>query len=115
MFEIVTWGVVVLFIGGVAGLAVRLTRGTPKRRGVVLSSAPTVWVTMYDHKHGTDIEVFDTEEAAELFRQQLAAEWWDEEMEGNMPTDPKEAADAYFAAGQKHGEWFDVREQRVRQ
>lgn len=116
MFEVVTWGVVVLFIGGVAGLAVRLTR-RPRGRALVLTATRpgTVWVTMYDHKHGTDIEVFHTEEAAELFRQQLAAEWWDDEMEGSMPTDPKEAADAYFAAGQKHGEWFDVREQRVRQ
>jgi len=75
----------------------------------------TVWVTMYDHKHGTDIDVFYSEEAAEAYRQGLADDWWDEAMDEPKPADPKEAADAYFAAGAKHGEFFDVREQAVRQ
>lgn len=113
MFEKVMWGVVaVLFIAGVAGLAVRLTRRP--RDGAVLPRPATVWVTMYDHKHGTDIEVFESEASAEAYRQELADDWWDDFMEEDRPTDPKEAADAYFTAGAKHGEFFDVREQRVR-
>lgn len=119
MFDKVMLGVVaVLFIAGVAGLAVRLTRrqrtGTSLTFTPVLPASAMVWVTMYDHKHGTDIEVFESEAAAEAYRQELVGDYWDDTMEEAKPSDPKEAADAYFAAGAKHGEFFDVREQRVR-
>lgn len=105
-------GVGILLVLGLGILTGMAVRRRPTLHAIPLASS--VWVAMYEHKHGTDIEVFTSEAEAEAFRQELANDWWDEVMEETKPTDPKEAADAYFAAGAKHGEFFEVRQQHVR-
>ena len=55
-----------------------------------------VFVATYDHKHGTDVRVFQDESKAETWRQEIVAEWWNSQMEGEKPSDPAAAADAYF-------------------
>lgn len=73
-----------------------------------------VFVTLYQHRHGTDVDVFRTREAAEQLRVQIAQEWFDEELpDQKKPDNPDELADVYFKkVGERMGreEWFEVRE-----
>ncbi len=73
----------------------------------------TIQVAIWTHRHGDDVMVFQTIEGAKSWRQEIAAEWWVNEMNGApMPDDPEKAADAYFKAmGERasKGEFFEVR------
>lgn len=68
-----------------------------------------VFVTIYDHKHGTDVNVFSTKELATQHRIDIADEWWVMEYPNKpKPTDPEEMVDAYF---DNHAtEWFEFAE-----
>lgn len=35
-----------------------------------------VWVAMYEHKYGTDVCVFSTEEKALAWRDEIGRDWW---------------------------------------
>lgn len=74
-----------------------------------------VWVTLYTHKHGNDINVFETVEQAEAFRRKLAADYWEDQMDGEpMPADPEEAADMYFEQVGSYGEeFFEIEQSEV--
>jgi hypothetical protein len=75
-----------------------------------------VFVAHYEHRHGDDIRVFATEEAAEKWRQAVADEWWEHEMEGDPPSNPEELADEYFdRMGERYSdsEYFSVYEREV--
>lgn len=74
-----------------------------------------VWVTIYTHKYGNDINVFETEEQAEEHRQEIAREYWDDTLiDEPMPSDPQEAADAYFEHVTEFGEeYFECSQQEI--
>lgn len=57
-----------------------------------------VFVTVWSHRHGEDITVFDSAEKAELHRQSIAQNEWESEMEKPMPEaePPNVIADLYF-------------------
>lgn len=59
-----------------------------------------VYVTVYSHKHGEDVYVFDSAEKAERHREACAQEWWEHEMDKPMPEaePPSVIADMYFDA-----------------
>lgn len=60
-------------------------------------SRDSVIVGVYSHRHGRDINVYRTNEAAEAARRDLASEWWSEVFpDAEIPSDRKEAADCYF-------------------
>lgn len=66
----------------------------------------TIYVVVYEHKHGSDIFARRSRTEAENLRNELAADWWDEEMpEGEpKPEDPYELADIYFDEMSSRGE-----------
>ena len=60
------------------------------------------------HRHGEDVHLFDTEEAAFAELVSFVKEWWEGEMGGRkMPEDAKEAVEAYFAA-MDGDEYYDI-------
>lgn len=57
----------------------------------------TVFVAVHEDKFGTNVSVYATADLAEQARQEIAAENWEDDMDDKeMPSDPAEAADAYF-------------------
>lgn len=66
-----------------------------------------VWVLEYSHKHGTDVTVHATEQAARLAVTQIARDFWEDVMGPGMPADPDaldddEATRIYFEACGDH-------------
>lgn len=73
----------------------------------------TIWLGVYEHRHGTDIAAYSSEAAADAAREALAREQWEHE----LPDDPMpgtDVADAYFDLMAERGEWFEVRAVQVR-
>ncbi len=72
----------------------------------------TVHVAIWEHEYGDTVRVFAREGDAEKWRQEIADEWWEKEMDKReKPKDPKEAADDYFrAVGERldRNEYFAV-------
>ena len=66
---------------------------------------PVVWVATYDHKHGINVCVFETEAGAKEWRDEVAREDWREWCEGEPPEEG--AGDLYFEACQGY-EWFGI-------
>jgi hypothetical protein len=66
-----------------------------------------VIVAIWDHRHGQDIRVFDSEDGAKRWQREIAEEWWEKEL-GNepKPEDPQEMADAYFELMEGRDEFF---------
>ena len=71
----------------------------------------TLWVAVFEHKHGMDTFALTSFEAAENLRNSIAAEFWETEM-GDLPKpeDPDELAEAYFNEMSSHGEFFTIHE-----
>src|SRR5262249_35201749 len=85
-----------------------------KRKKPVATAPVYVWIATYEHKHGKDVRVFASQAAAEAWKQELATEWWDHEMEEEMPRDRVDAAETYFGSGTSvHGETFDLGEYQI--
>lgn len=75
-----------------------------------------VWLTKYEHKHGTDLSVYATEALALAAKATIAAQWWEQELvDEPYPEDPAEAAELYFEKmGERdNGEWFTIEEHDV--
>lgn len=72
----------------------------------------SVWVLVFEHKYGMDVRTYTTRQAAEQFRQGLAADFWDTEMPEDLPRpeDPADLADAYFDEMGSHGEYATIHE-----
>lgn len=49
----------------------------------------TVFITLFEHRHGHDLAVFDSLEAAEAYKDNLAEDYWDEVNEGLEEGDPE--------------------------
>jgi hypothetical protein len=79
----------------------------------------TIWVAVYDHRFGQDIEAYGTEAEAELERQGIAGGNWDNEFNTDVPKpdDPEELADAYFEMmgerGDGHSESFTIEKKEI--
>jgi hypothetical protein len=67
-----------------------------------------VFVATYEHKHGTDIRVFQTQTQAEAWRREVADMWWDEEFDDfPRPSDPNiDIGEVYFERMRDRGEEF---------
>lgn len=63
-----------------------------------MSAGATVWVFVWEHTHGTEAEVFMSEESAQAWRQSAASASWAEEIGPSVerPTDRAVLADLYF-------------------
>lgn len=70
----------------------------------------TIYVAVFEHRHGVDVFVYRTEEQAEALRQRIASDYWEQEMPDGVerPDDPEEMADAYFGEMGDHGEYFHI-------
>lgn len=71
----------------------------------------TLWVAVFEHKHGMDTFALTSRAAAEALRRVIAADFWETEM-GDLPKpdDAEEMADAYFDEMSSHGEFFTIHE-----
>ena len=57
----------------------------------------TVYVTVYSHKHGEDIRVWQSIESALNYKNQIAEEFWDDEFPDEpRPEDASEIGEQYF-------------------
>lgn len=66
-----------------------------------------VYVAVYTHRHGEDIRVFASAEGIEGWRQDIAEEWWDDEIKNEpRPADAEAAADRYFEIMEGRDEYF---------
>lgn len=65
-----------------------------------------VVVATFQHKHGSDVQVFASAELAEAWRQEVAACNWSNGTDEAMPSDPRAAADRYFEIGESIGDEF---------
>jgi hypothetical protein len=80
------------------------------------STAPafSVFVATYQHKHGSDCQIFASAVGAELWRQEIAAEYWDGLMNEEPLPNSAEMADLYFQRSEEIGdEFFTVVESTV--
>lgn len=74
-----------------------------------------VWVAIYEHRHGTDVCVFNSEEAALAWRDSIAEDYWDYEI-GNAITKPESnIGETYFDLmfGSPSSEYFRWYQHRV--
>ena len=69
-----------------------------------------VFVAIYEHRYGTDMNVFATEAGAQAWKDELAREYWSDYCEGDPPSEG--AGDAYFEAATRgvDGEFFSIDE-----
>ena len=71
-----------------------------------------VFVAIYEHRHGSDVRVFDTFAKAQAWKDELGAECWDNVSDDPQPEDP--CGDEYFGlAGESCDEYFNVEELEV--
>ena len=66
-----------------------------------------VWVAIYEHEYGHDINVFDSPQKAEAWREEIAREYWDDLDLGGLLFD----VDVYWDNVQD--EWFNYNEYEV--
>ena len=65
-----------------------------------------VVVATYEHRHGTDIQAFDSLEKAESWREEIARQYWDDLNGTDVPEEFE--ADYYWDAMSDYGgEWFN--------
>lgn len=76
-----------------------------------------VFITLWTHPSGDEVDAFATAELAEANRQAVAStNWPDEFPDDEPPADPKELADQYFERMGDNGassEYFSVHEREV--
>ena len=68
-----------------------------------------VYVAIHEHRHGMDVNVYDTWAGAEAWKEEIARENWDRVSEDPLLED--DCADEYFDL--VHGEWFRIEECHV--
>lgn len=75
-----------------------------------------VYVAIYEHRHGTDVNVFDSEAKALAWRAEIARDCWKEFLDEPMPEDEEEVCRVYWeVAGEcmNHAEYFNIEEKEV--
>jgi hypothetical protein len=84
--------------------ALRIQASTPDGQG-----ATRVFTLTIEHRHGTDVTVHRTREAARAALHAYVVDWWEKEgVGGEMPSDLDEAITAYF--DQVDGEYHSIGE-----
>lgn len=80
-------------------------------------SETVVYVTIYSHKDGDDVAVWQSMESALNYQNQIAEEWWDHEFPDKpRPEDRSEIGQAYFDLVDHNGnEWFSISKCEVKQ
>lgn len=73
-----------------------------------------VFVTRYEHKHGSDLTVFATQDLAIKAQAGIARDWWNEREDQSTPDDhstlsDEEVIEAYFTADNEE-EFFTIEE-----
>ena len=68
-----------------------------------------VFVAIHEHRHGYDVRVFDLWKKAQVWKDEIGAEWWSEVSDDPQPEDP--CGDEYF--DRVEGEWFNVEDCEV--
>ena len=72
----------------------------------------TVFVAVYEHRHGIDVRVFRTFAGAQAWKDEIGAEFWSRVSDDPQPEDA--CGDEYFdLAFGYHGEYFRVDEREV--
>lgn len=61
-----------------------------------MSTANTVYVAVYEHRHGTDIRVFRDEADAWSWKRTIALDWYDREIQGVDKPDTDEGVEADY-------------------
>lgn len=69
-----------------------------------------IFVANYEHKYGNDLRAFAKAELAEEWRQRIALEWYESELDKEPPPDGLIAADDYF---DRVDEYFSVSELEI--
>lgn len=75
-----------------------------------------VFVAVYEHRHGTDINVFDSEAKALAWRAEIARDCWKEFLDEPMPEGEDEMCRVYWeVAGEcmNHAEYFNIEEKEI--
>jgi hypothetical protein len=80
-----------------------------------MSATHTVWVLAIDHRHGTDITAYGSEEAARSALAAYVDQWWEELADRDAgtlepPDDRDEMIDNYFEAA---AEWSEPESYRL--
>lgn len=63
------------------------------------------YATIYTHRYGTDVEIFSTRELAEVYRNEVARDNWNDEIP-DKPMPDMNVGDSYFDI--IHDEFFDI-------
>lgn len=74
-----------------------------------------VYVTVYEHKYGIEVRIFTTEQLAKAYRDDIAAEWWDDEFpdEDRPLTDIGEVYFDWQARKDHNPEFFAIYERPI--
>ena len=70
----------------------------------------SVFVTLFEHRHGKDVAVFDSMEAAQAYKDTLAEDYWDEINEGLEEGDPEFIA---MPETNRGGHYFQIKGESV--
>lgn len=72
----------------------------------------TVYLAIYDHKHGYDHAIFSTRENAMNWKNEIGSCYWSDVSEDDPPK--MDIGDKYFEiAGELCNEWFSIEEKEV--
>ena len=74
----------------------------------------TVFVAVYEHRHGTDVRVFHTFDGAQAWKDEIGAEGWSEVSDDPQPEDA--CGDEYFELASEsfsRSEYFRIDECEV--
>ena len=79
-----------------------------------MSIAQHVYVAIYEHRHGTDVAVYRTEESARKWANELARDYWSD-FYGDDPMPKENIAEAYFNNMGNIGgdEWFTIEKRDI--
>lgn len=73
-----------------------------------------VFVAIHTHKNGTEVDVFRTLEAANKWRDLLAANYWNYQFE-HIPMPKQDVGEIYFDFLESCGvSWFEIEEQEIK-
>ena len=74
----------------------------------------TIWVARFEHRHDCDVVLFDTEQGALKWRDELGEAWWEHEFP-DEPKPTKNIGERYFEAMEYHeeNEYFILTEHEV--
>jgi len=76
-----------------------------------------VWVTIYSHEHGIDVEVYPTDEAAQKAKADTARRWWGDRADQNATDNHSKLSDHEVNETYWHehdSEYFEIEQRTLR-